>query len=159
MDGDPLATVERYRLDTDRVFDPSTYAEGVPFEALTRLRRECPVVWVEEPAVLGWQAGPGFWLVLRHADVLKVMSQPQLFSSALGATQIRDPATPEALRYVRRMMLNMDPPEHSRLRRLLTKSFTPRAVAQLEDRIRDHARSIVARVAGDKENGRCDFAK
>ena len=70
------------------------------------------------------------------------MSQPRLFSSWLGATQIRDPATPRALGYVRRMMLNMDPPEHSRLRRLLARSFTPRAVARLEERIRGHARSL-----------------
>src|SRR5262245_55233296 len=158
MSANPSATTVRYRVDADRVFDPSTYADGVPFDALARLRRDCPVVWVEERPVLGWPGGPGFWLVLRHAEVVTVMSQPQLFSSALGGTQIRDPATPEALRYVRRMMLNMDPPEHSRLRRLLTKSFTARAVAQIEDKIREHARSIVARVVGDKDSGRCDFA-
>ena len=104
--------------------------------------------------MLGWPGGPGFWL-----DVETVLAQPQLFSSAIGGTQIRDPSTPEALRYVRRMMLNMDPPEHSRLRRLLTRSFTPRAVAQLEERIRGHARAIVARVASDAERGHCDFAK
>ena len=109
--------------------------------------------------MLGWPGGPGFWLVLRHADVETVLTQPQVFSSALGGTQIRDPTTPEALRYVRRMMLSMDPPEHSRLRRLLTKSFTPRPVAQLEERIRGHARAIVARVVADAESGQCDFAK
>ncbi|MGH2392515.1 MAG: cytochrome P450, partial [Candidatus Limnocylindria bacterium] len=74
-------------------------------------------------------------------------------------TQIRDPATPEALRYVRQSMLNMDSPGHSRLRRLLTRSFTPRAVAQLEEQIREHARAIVARVVGGAASGRCDFAK
>ncbi len=159
MSAERSAPAKRPRADTDVVFDPSTYAEGVPFEALARLRRERPVAWVEERPVLGWPGGPGFWLVLRHVDGEKVMIQPQVFSSALGGTQIRDPATPEALRYVRRMMLNMDPPEHTRLRRLLTKSFTPRAVAQLEDRIREHARTIVARAVGDVESGQCDFAK
>jgi len=154
-----LAVTSQQKADTDVVFDPSTYALGVPFEALARLRRECPVVWIDERPVLGWPGGPGFWLVLRHADVETVMSQPKVFSSALGGTQIRDPATPEALRYVRRMMLNMDPPEHSRLRRLMTKAFTPRAVAQLEARIREHARAIVARVVGDAPSGQCDFAK
>jgi cytochrome P450 len=147
------------RADTDTVFDPSTYAEGVPFEALAELRRNRPVVWVEERPVLGWPGGPGFWLVLRHADVETVMTQPQLFSSALGGTQIRDPGTPEALRYVRQMMLNMDPPEHARLRRLLLRSFTPRAVSQLEDGIRAHARTVVSRVVGDADSGRCDFVK
>lgn len=156
MEG-PASLIGQARADTDRIFDPSTYATGVPFDALARLRRERPVVWVDEPPVLGWPGGPGFWLVLRHADVERVLADPRLFSSALGGTQTRDPPSPEALRFVRRMMLNMDPPEHSRLRRLLTRSFTPRAVAQLEERIRGHARAIVDRVVGDAESGRCDF--
>jgi cytochrome P450 len=146
------------RPDTEVVFDPATYVDGVPFDALARLRRDHPVVWVPEIPVLGWPEGPGFWLVLRHAAVESVLTRPELFSSALGATQIRDPATPQALGYVRRMMLNMDPPEQSRLRRLLTRSFTPRAVSRLGDRIRGHARAICDRVLVGAA-GECDFAK
>jgi len=146
------------RPDTEVVFDPATYVRGVPFDALARLRHDTPVAWVPEIPVLGWPEGPGFWFVLRHADVESVLTKPKLFSSSLGATQIRDPATPQALSYVRRMMLNMDPPEHSRLRRLLSRSFTPRAVAQLEDRIRGHARAICERVLA-APRGECDFAK
>jgi cytochrome P450 len=146
------------RPDTEVVFDPETYVEAVPYDALARLRADSPVVWVDERPVLGWPGGPGFWLVLRHADVESVMRQPRLFSSWLGATQIRDPATPAALGYVRQMMLNMDPPEHSRLRRLLSRSFTPRAVAQLEQRIRGHARALCERAFAGAQ-GECDFAK
>jgi cytochrome P450 len=146
------------RPDTEVVYDPATYAGGVPYRALARLRRESPVVWAQEIPVLGWPGGPGFWLVLRHADVERVLTQPRLFSSWLGATQVRDPATPAALGYVRQMMLNMDPPEHSRLRRLLGRSFTPRAVARLEQRIRGNARSLCDRVLAG-ERGECDFAK
>ena len=146
------------RPDTEVVYDPATYVDGVPYQALARLRRESPVAWAEEIPVLGWPSGPGFWLVLRHADVERVLTQPRLFSSWLGATQIRDPPTPAALGYVRRMMLNMDPPEHSRLRRLLGRSFTPRAVAGLEQRIRGYARSLCSRVLAG-ERGECDFAK
>jgi cytochrome P450 len=146
------------RPETEVVFDPSTYVDGVPFAAIARLRRQSPVVWVDEIPVLGWPAGPGFWLVLRHADVESVLARPQLFSSARGATQIRDPATPQALAYVRQMMLNLDPPDHSRLRRLLTRSFTRRAVSQLEDRIRGHAQAICDRVFTGSR-GECDFAK
>jgi cytochrome P450 len=146
------------RPDTEVVFDPATYAEAVPLQALARLRRDTPVVWVEEIPVLGWPEGPGFWLVLRHADVEAVMKRPRLFSSWLGATQIRDPATPAALGYVRRMMLNMDPPEHARLRTLLSRSFTPRAVARLEQRIRGHARALCARAFAGP-GGDLDFAK
>ncbi|HET8559548.1 MAG TPA: cytochrome P450 [Marmoricola sp.] len=143
---------------TALLHDPRTYESGVPFEVLARLRAEEPVCWVDEPPLLGLPGGPGYWLVTRHADVESVTKQANLFSSWLGATQVRDPATEQDLAFVRRMMLNMDPPEHSRLRRLLTKSFTARAVARLEDQIRAHVTGILDRVlTGD--GGEVDFAK
>jgi cytochrome P450 len=147
------------RPDLAVVHDPATYTSGVPYDVLARLRDRTPVVWVEEPPMLGWPGGTGYWLVLRHADVETVLKQPATFSSWLGATQIRDPATTEHLAYVRRMMLNMDPPEHSRLRRLLARSFTPRAVARLEDRIRSHASGILDRALGDADGGELDLAR
>jgi hypothetical protein len=144
------------RPETEIVFDPSTYVDGVPFEALARLRTETPVAWVAETPVLGWPAGPGSgWCC---GTLMPNRLPGCLFSSWLGATQIRDPATPQALGYVRQMMLNMDPPDHSRLRRLLARSFTRRAVSQLEDRIRGHARAICDRVFRGAR-GECDFAK
>ncbi|TDC40703.1 cytochrome P450 [Micromonospora sp. 15K316] len=139
--------------------DPRTYVDGVPYDLLAALRAAGPVVWVEEPPLLGLPGGPGFWLVLRHADVTDVLRQPGLFSSWLGATQVRDPATGEDLGYVRRMMLNMDPPEHGRLRRPVARSFTPRAVAALEASIRANAAMLVARVLGDADEGVFDFAR
>jgi cytochrome P450 len=129
------------------IFDPDTYVRGVPHDMLAELREDSPVVWIDEP---------GFWAVLRHAEVKRVLRDPQLFSSHLGGTQVRDPATAEDLRYVRRMMLNIDPPDHSRLRGLLTKAFTPKAVARLTERIQDWADGLVAAVA---DRGECDFAK
>jgi len=153
-----MALTRSGQPETEVVFDPSTYVDGVPFAALARLRRIAPVVWVDEIPVLGWPAGTGFWLVLRHADVESVLARPRLFSSALGGTQTRDPATPQALGYVRQMMLNMDPPDHSRLRRLLSRSFTRRAVSLIEDRINSHARAICDRVLTGP-GGDCDFAK
>jgi cytochrome P450 len=137
------------------VFDPRTYATGVPHEAFAVLRREAPVVFVEEPALLGWPAGPGFWAVFRHADVRSVLRQPERFSSRAGATQIRDPRTPEDLAFVQQMMLNMDPPEHTRIRSLVAAAFTPKAVAALETDIRRRAHDLVAAVA---DRGRCDLA-
>ncbi len=143
-------------MGSSSIVDPDTYVTGVPYEELTRLRNTTPVVWLDEPAVDNWPAGPGFWAVLRHADVKQVLRNPAVFSSQLGATQIRDPATPETLAYVRKMMLNLDPPDHTRIRGLLTKAFTPRAVARLEQRIRQWARELVTAVA---DKGECDFAK
>lgn len=72
--------------DTLAVLDPATYETGPPLAALARLRERTPVVWVPEPAMHGRPAGPGFWLVLRHADVERVMKDPGTFSSWLGAT-------------------------------------------------------------------------
>jgi cytochrome P450 len=126
------------------IVDPDTYLTGVPYELLARLRRESPVARVAD-----------FWAVLRHADIRHVLRNPGLFSSRLGGTQIRDPATQADLAYVRAMMLNSDPPDHARLRNLLTKAFTPRAVAGLTTRIQGWARDLVAAVA---DRGECDFA-
>lgn len=142
---------------TARLHDPGTYTAGVPYDLLADLRETHGVVRVSEPELPGWPAGAGYWLVMRHPDVRTVLSDPATFSSALGGTQIRDPEGVEDLRYVQAMMLNMDPPEHTRLRRLLHASFTPRAVRALEDQVRAHAREIVDRMlAGPAE---VDFAK
>ncbi|QWF85403.1 cytochrome P450 [Amycolatopsis sp. CA-230715] len=127
------------------ITDPDTYVRGVPYDELARLRHASPVARVDD-----------FWAVLRHADVRRVLRDPAVFSSQLGGTQIRDPATDGDLAYVRRMMLNMDPPEHGRLRGLLTKAFTPRAVAKLTEQIETRAWELIAAVA---ERGECDFAK
>jgi cytochrome P450 len=136
--------------------DPDTYETGPPFELLRRLRQEAPVTRVDEPALHGQPAGPGFWLVTRHADVERVLRDPATYSSWLGATQVRDAAD---LEWVRRMMLNMDPPDHSRLRRLLGRSFTPRAVAALTDAIGAAAARLVDRMIDGADEGVCDFAK
>src|SRR5258707_12639854 len=56
------------RPDTEVVFDTSPYVGEAPFDALARLRRETPLVWVDETPVLGWPEGSGFWLVLRHSE-------------------------------------------------------------------------------------------
>jgi cytochrome P450 len=140
----------------ETILNPDTYVNGVPYEALRELRDEAAVVWMDEPAIDDFPAGPGFWAVLRHREVKEVLRNPAVFSSQLGATQIRDPATPAALGYVRRMMLNLDPPEHSRIRGLLAKAFTPRAIGRLEQRIGQWARESVRAVA---PRGECDFAK
>ena len=125
----------------DEVLDPDVFVRGMPYEQFARRRAAAAVSWVEEPD------GPGFWGVWRHREVRQVLRAPQRFSSHLGATQVRDPATPADLAYVRRSMLNMDPPGHTRLRRLLSYAFTPRAVALLTARIGAYAARLVADAA------------
>src|SRR5687767_2779732 len=149
-------TTGRRQMDTSALVDPVTYEQGPPLETLRLLRDASAVTWVEEAALHGLPAGPGFWLVLRHAEVERVLRDPAAFSSWLGATQLRDA---QDLEWTRRMMLNMDPPEHSRLRRMLSRSFTPRAVAALTASIEGAAAGLVDQMVDGAPEGRCDFAK
>ena len=73
-------------VDASVINDPETYVRGVPHEVLSSLRAESAVVRVDD-----------FWAVLRHAEARQVLRNPQLFSSTLGGTQIRDPLTAEDL--------------------------------------------------------------
>ncbi|MGH3412191.1 MAG: cytochrome P450 [Marmoricola sp.] len=143
---------------TELVHDPQTYLTGAPLDVLDGLRETDPGVhWVDEPPTGDLPGGPGYWLVLRYADVREVLRDPATFSSYAGATQVRDPASPADLAYVRRMMLNMDPPEHTRLRKPVTRSFTMRAVARLEEQIAAHTRAICDLAL--TEPGVVDFAR
>ncbi len=71
---------------TAPLHDPDTYTRGVPFDLIERLRADGPVHWVEEPALAGLPAGPGYHLVLDHALVTDVVRDAATFSSALGGT-------------------------------------------------------------------------
>ena len=138
------------RLD---VFDPHVYARGLPHDTYRRLRAEDPVHWQEEYEVEGWPAGPGFWAVTRHADVVRVLRTPEEYSSWIGATQIRDP-DPADLPFIRQMMLNLDPPDHGRLRRIVSRAFTPGRVERFAADVAGRARRLVDEIA---ERGECDL--
>ncbi|MFI7638072.1 cytochrome P450 [Nonomuraea sp. NPDC049400] len=138
---------------TANVFDPRIYAQGIPHETYRRLRDHDPVHWQEEHAVGEWPAGPGFWAVTRHADVVRVLRTPTEFSSWLGATQIRDP-DPADLAFIRRTMLNLDPPDHGRLRRIVSGVFTARRVERFTAGIEARARLLIDEIA---ERGECDL--
>ena len=124
------------------VFDPRVFAKGVPHEALRELRDHEPVSWQDEHEVGIWPSGPGYWAVTRYADVRHVLRTPADFSSSLGATQIRDP-DPADLPFIRRMILNMDPPEQVRLRTLVTGAFTRRRLTRFADVIRERAARLL----------------
>ncbi|MCL8014325.1 cytochrome P450 [Streptomyces sp. AS02] len=126
------------------VFDPRQYATGIPYDAYRVLRDHHPVARQDEPEVLGWPAGPGFWAVTRHADVVRVLKDSATYSSYIGATQIRDP-DPDDLPFIRRMMLNQDPPGHGRLRRLVSRAFTPGRIERFARLAEDRARMLFAR--------------
>ncbi|MGW0286161.1 cytochrome P450 [Streptomyces sp. NPDC003236] len=134
------------------VFDPRRYAAGVPHADYRVLRDHHPVAWQEEAEVLGWPAGPGFWAVTRHADVVRVLKDPATYSSHLGATQIRDP-DPDDLPFIRRMMLNQDPPDHGGLRRRVSRAFTPGRVDRFAAVARERARALLARALREARAG------
>ncbi|MFI8368978.1 cytochrome P450 [Streptomyces sp. NPDC085466] len=131
------------RTSLPDVFDPRIHAAGPPYDAFRELRDRAPVARQDEPAILGWPAGPGFWAVTRHADVVRVLKDAGTYSSSLGATQIRDP-DPADLPFIRRMMLNQDPPEHGRSRRIVSRAFTPARIARFEETARARARELLA---------------
>lgn len=120
--------------------DPDTFAGGPPHAELARLRASDPVHW--QP-----MAGePGFWAVLRHADVVEVARHPEIFSAALGGITVEDmPAA--SLQRVRQMLPAMDPPRHAVHRGPLAEHFRPRAVAGLETRVREVSRAILDEAA------------
>ncbi|WP_406159574.1 cytochrome P450 [Streptomyces sp. NBC_01005] len=140
------------------VFDPRQYGQGVPHAHYRLLRDHHPVAWQEEPEVLGWPAGPGFWAVTRHEDVVRVLKDSATYSSYLGATQIRDP-DPADLPFIRRMMLNQDPPHHRRLRVLVSRAFTPKRVDHFAEVVRERARSLLTRAVTEARagDGTCDL--
>jgi cytochrome P450 len=133
-------------LDVD-LGDAATYRNGPPHGLFARMRAEAPVCWHPE------RAGPGFWALTRHADVLVVSRDSATFSSARAGYMTQD-MDPLAVAQSRLMLLGMDPPEHTRLRSLVNRGFTPRQVARLEPRIRALSAAIVDAVAG---RGVCDF--
>jgi cytochrome P450 len=135
------------------VFDPRVFTGGLPHEAFQQLRDSAPVSWQEEHEVLDWPAGPGYWAVTRYADVRHVLRTPKVFSSWLGATQIRDPE-PDDLAFIRRMILNMDPPEHQRIRKLVAAVFTRRRLEQSAAEITARATALISSVAS---RGSCDL--
>lgn len=135
------------RLEDVDLYDPDVYVHGVPHDMFALLRREAPVYRHPEPG------GKHFWAVTRYQDVVAVSRDHATFSSARGSALIHD-LPPEALEQQRLMMLNMDPPRHSKLRGLVNKGFTPRMIAVLEDRVRGLCSAIVDEVA---ERGECDF--
>ena len=124
--------------------DPDTFTDGVPHEALSELRRTDPVHW--QPM----DGEPGFWAVLRHADVVHVARHPEIFSASLGGITIEDmPA--DTLDRVRNMLLAMDPPRHSAHRSPLSVHFRPKMIATLQAGVRDACRDIMARAREQRE--------
>jgi cytochrome P450 len=120
-----------------------TFVEGVPHETFKWLRANDPVHWTEET-----DGGRGFWSVTRYDDVLNVSRNSEIFSSRLG---IRLEDMDEEETEARRTLMEMDAPEHTQLRRLVSRPFSPKSVAEYEDSVREIAVEIIEKLRGQDE--------
>jgi cytochrome P450 len=132
------------------ISDPAAYLGGVPHVEFARRRRECPVAWVEEKPLMRYGSaggvevpGSGYWAVTRYAAVAAASKDPEVFSSGYRGAFLADPKTHQDLERTRQLLINMDAPEHARIRRVVGGAFTPRAIGNLRDGIRRHAQALV----------------
>ncbi|MFI6468887.1 MULTISPECIES: cytochrome P450 [unclassified Streptomyces] len=141
--------------------DPDLLQSRVPHPEFAELRKTAPVWWCAQPAGIAGFQDDGYWAVTRHADVKYVSTHPELFSSNTNTAVIRfnESISREQIDVQKLIMLNMDPPEHTRVRQIVQRGFTPRAIRSLEGALRDRARSIVdaALSQANKNNGTFDF--
>lgn len=129
------------------IYDPDGYVNGPPHEVFAYLRREHPVFRQEMPD------GTFYWAVMRHADVVEVSREPLRFSAEVGGVVLED-MPPERLEQSKHMLLMMDPPRHTALRREVAHLFKARAIAPLESAIRTVCRQILDRAA---DRGEVEF--
>jgi cholest-4-en-3-one 26-monooxygenase len=126
-------------MDIDLI-SPDQWVKGIPYEQFDWLRREAPVFWhqSDDPAV------PDFWALTRHPDVQSANRDSDRFSSQRGGVFLNEQSAEE--RELFRSIIETDEPEHSRLRRLVNRGFTPRAIAHFETSYRQAVRGVLSRV-------------
>lgn len=133
------------------LISPETYRGGAPHEMYSWLRHNEPVYWHEDPAL-----GEGFWAITRQKELDYVSKNPLLFSSWQRTCFYEDPENEDMLNLMRMLLINMDPPDHVKYRRIVRNAFTPRAVDSYEPRFRQLAREIVGKVL---PRGECEFVE
>jgi len=135
--------------------DPDLYAARVPQEELAELRRAAPVWWNPQPSDMGFD-DDGFWAVTKHRDVVAISRDSETFSSYENTAIVRFQSgnTRDQIEMQRVIMLNIDPPHHTKVRGIVSRGFTPRAINNLRDVLNDRARKIVQDAL---EKGQGDF--
>ena len=134
----------------------SSFGPSVPHGAFDALRAAGGVAWHDErpidPAMdqsfIRFVDSPGFWAVTSHSLANEVLRTPARFSSELGATTLPTLAA-ESLPMLQAMLLNMDAPQHTRIRRILQPSFTPRSVERLHESVHVNTREIIGELGPD----------
>jgi cholest-4-en-3-one 26-monooxygenase len=138
--------------------DPDVNLAGLPVAELAELRTAEPIHWVDIPGGSGGFEDHGYWIVSKHADVKEVSKRSDVFSSWLnGAIPTWPPEMKrEQVELQRSVMLNMDAPHHTRLRKIISRGFTPRAVGRLEAELAQRAQNIAKTAAAE---GSGDFVE
>jgi cholest-4-en-3-one 26-monooxygenase len=126
--------------------DPELYARRVPSQEFAELRRTSPVWWNAQRRGSAGFDDEGYWVVTRHADIMEISRRSELYSSYENTALIRfrEGMTRDDIEVQRVILLNMDPPEHTAVRAIISRGFTPRSVANLRDGLRERAGQIVA---------------
>jgi cytochrome P450 len=122
--------------------------------AFARLRALDHPAFFAEPETPFADKGPGYYALIRHSDVTEASRNPEVFCSGRGATQVPD--VPAEFNEYFGSMINMDDPRHSRLRRIVSRSFTPKMIKNFEDDVQRTAEQVVAELL---ERGPCDFVQ
>lgn len=138
--------------------DPDIYAERLPVAELAEMRRSAPIWWNEQPLGKGGFDDGGFWVVTKHKDIKEISLRSDIFSSLekTALPRYKDGTAGEQVDRGKFVLLNMDAPQHTRLRKIVSRAFTPRAVERLRDDLNDRARRIVAAAATE---GAGDFVE
>jgi cholest-4-en-3-one 26-monooxygenase len=138
------------------VTDPDIYAERLPVEEYAELRRSAPIWWNPQPPEVGGFHDDGFWVVSKHADVKEISRRGDVFSTFENTAipRFNDDIQREQIELQRLVLLNMDAPEHTKLRKIISRGFTPRAINGLRAELSNRAREIVEAAA---ESGSGDF--
>jgi len=133
------------------LLDPTTYGEGMPYAELAKIRGAGSLVKMDDPV-----NGVPYWLAGSQAAIDFVSKNPALFSSAARSAWPQEDPQEIVEAIHQKSVINMDPPLHQKMRRVVRNAFTPKAVASYEDKFREHARKIIDAVV---EKGECEFVE
>lgn len=125
--------------------DPDLLQQRVPVDELAYLRRTAPVWWNEQSETSAF-GDTGYWVITRHADVMAISRNSEgQWSTHRNGVMMRLPegVTADEIDAIKTLIINQDPPEHTRLRKLISQLFTQRSIARLEEHLALAARQIV----------------
>ncbi|MGB3334967.1 MAG: cytochrome P450 [Mycobacterium sp.] len=134
--------------------DPDVLLHGMPITEFAELRKTAPIWWNEQAAHSNIFDDGGYWVISKHQHIKEISRDNDVWSTnAKGAVmRLPDGITADQLDLTKALLINHDPPEHTRLRKLVSRLFTPRSVGALEEKLAQSAHEIVA-AAAEKDSG------